>query len=216
MSNNPISNPGVSPTQPSPPYGPSRPSIGAGEEGQEKPFSLAPQGEGPSTEQPEKSRPSPMEIAGDTAQRQTAMPSEELTDQINKLKNNLGNIQNKLQDANVTNKFSDDHHTALQRITQKMNPDMQSIAKNSKGEFKTPEKTPGEGMLSYVSQWIGGAQDTLGGALDYLKTTQKPDITSYLKLQYSIQRATQRGELFASIVGSSVSGVKTIMSTQLG
>jgi hypothetical protein len=31
-----------------------------------------------------------------------------------------------------------------------------------------------------------------------------------------VQRATQRGELFASIVGSTVSGVKTIMSTQLG
>ncbi len=74
----------------------------------------------------------------------------------------------------------------------------------------------GGNVLSRVVNWLGGAQGALGGALEYLKTTEKPDITSYLRLQYAVQRATQRGELFSSIVGSSVSGIKTIMSTQLG
>jgi hypothetical protein len=216
MIDNPISNPGASPIGPTPPYGPSNPRLGAGEEAQEpKPFSLGPEGS-PVTAQPQSTRPSPMEIAGDTAHKQAPMAHEELTDQIAKLQNKLGNIHDQLQNPAVTQKFGDDHLKAMQMMTQKMNPDMQNIAKNTNGQYSPPDQASGQGVVSYISQWLNGAQGTLGGALDYLQNTEKPDVTSYLKLQYSIQRASQRGELFASIIGSTVSGIKTIMSTQLG
>ncbi len=207
---------GVSPTQPTPPFGPEKPRIGAGEEAQEpRPFNVGPQGS-PATPESQTTKPSPMEVAGDAARQQGAVAPEELSDTLVKLQNQLGNIQDKIQDPNIASKFTDDHYTAMQKVTQKMNPDMQAIAKNSDGEFTPPTQKQGQGVVDWVSNWLDGAQGTLGGALDYLQNTEKPDITSYLKLQYAVQRASQRGELFASIVGSSVSGIKTIMSTQLG
>jgi|GEM_PF-2036187 len=216
MSNNPISNSGVSPIQPTPPYGPEKPMLGAGEEAQEpKPFSLAPEGQPPSGET-EATRPSPMEVAGDAARQQAPLAPQELGDHIVELQNKLSNIQTKLQDKSVTSQFTDDHYTGMQKVTQKMNPDMQTIAKNSNGKFDPPVQKQGQGTVQFISEWLNGAQGTLGGALDFLQNTTKPDITSYFKLQYAVQRATQRGELFASIVGSSVSGIKTILSTQLG
>ena len=213
---NQISNSGVSPTQPTPPYGPDHPRLGSGEEAQEpKPFTLGPEG-GQSSTEASSEKPSPMEVAGDAARQQPQMAPEELGGHIVKLNDQLSSIQTKLQDTNTTQKFTTDHFEAMQRLAQKMNPDMQAIAKNSNGQFVTPEKSPGEPVLGYITKWLNGSQGTLSSALDYLQNTKKPDITSYLKLQYAVQRATQKGELFASIVGSSVSGIKTIMSTQLG
>lgn len=214
---NQISNSGVSPTQPTPPYGPDKPRLGAGEETQEpKPFTLGPEGakEGPT--QTSSDKPTPMEVAGDAARQQPQIPPEQLSENIVNLKDTLTNIQGRLQDPNTTQKFTTDHYEAMQRVSQKMNPDMQAIAKNSNGAFEPPQQKQGQSTLQYITQWINGSQGTLSNALDYLQNTKKPDITSYLRLQYAVQRATQRGELFASIVGSSVSGIKTIMSTQLG
>jgi hypothetical protein len=213
-----ISNPGVSPTEPTPPYGPEKPRLGAGEEAQEpKPFSLAPEGGKAAPAEATPERPSPMEVAGDAArQQQPQMPPEELSGKIVNLQDQLNGIHNKIQDSKFTQNFTSDHYQAMQKVTQKMNPDMKDIAKYSKGEFNPPQQQKGQSVLEYVSNWINGSQGTLGGALDYLQTAQKPDPTTYLRLQYAVQRATQRGELFASIVGSTVSGIKTIMSTQLG
>lgn len=217
MVDNPVSNSGITPAQPVPPYGPDKPRLGAGEEGQEpKPFTLGPEGNKPGANQAPAEKPSPMEVAGDAAKQQQQISPQELQDQLSQLNKQMADIHTKLQDKGTTQQFTADHYEAMQRVVQKMNPDMQAIAKNSQGEFTPPTQKQGDSVLSYITKWVNGSQGTLGSALDYLQNTKKPDISSYLRLQYAVQRATQRGELFASIVGSSVSGIKTIMSTQLG
>jgi len=215
MGYNPISNSGVSPTEPSPSVGPGKPGLGAGEETQEKPFSLGPsEGKGAPEAPPE--RPSPMEVAGDAARQQPQMAPEELSNTVVKLQQQLNTIQNKVADPVFSSGLTNDHFTAMQKITQKMNPDMQTIAKHSNGQYTPAQQQKSQSVVEYVSNWINGAQGTLQGALEFLQGKQKPNPADYLRLQYAVQRASQRGELFASIIGSSVSGIKTIMSTQLG
>jgi hypothetical protein len=215
MVDNPISNPGVGRPEPIPPNVP-KPNLGADEASQgQKQFTFGPEGQKINVET-QSTYPSPMEVAGDAARQQAPLAPEELSDQIVKLQSDLSSAQNKLQDPQVTDNLISEHYNALQKLTQKMNPDMQTIAKNSSGHFELLQQTSSQSMGEYVAQWLNGAQGTLGGALNYLQNLEKPDITSYFKLQYAVQRATQRGELFATIIGSSVSGIKTIMSTQLG
>lgn len=216
MVDNPISTPGSARPEPIAPNEP-KPGLDM-DDGrfEQKPFTLGPEGQNVTAE-PQSTYPTPMEVAGDTARSQAPLAPEELNDQLVKLQDKLGDVQNKLQDTRVADNLTTDHYSAMQKLAQKMTPDMQAIAKNSKSQFELPEQKPGQsGMVEYISQWLNGAQGTLGGALNYLQNTEKPDIASYFKLQYAVQRATQRGELFASIIGSSVSGIKTIMSTQLG
>jgi hypothetical protein len=207
---NQISNPGTPSIQPTPSYGPDKPALGSGEETRERPFSLAPEGTVPSEAKP--AHPSPMEVAGDASRQQAPLPPEELGGHIVKLQDQLSNLQNNLQNKEL----SPDHYTALRRVTQKIDPEMQKISQVTDGKFKPPVEKKGQPVLDYLTKWVSQGQETLGGALGYLQNTDKPDIANYLRLQYAVQRASQRGELFASIVGSSVSGVKTIMSTQLG
>lgn len=216
MPDNPIS--GVSPTEPASPYGQDKPRLGAGEETQEpKPFTIGPEGGKASPSEATPERPSPMEVAGDAARQHPQIAPTELSENIVELQKKLNNIQDKIQDPRFQQKFTDDHFEGMRKVTQKMNPDMQAIAKNSGGQYTPPQQQKGQGVLEHISDWINGSQGTLGNALSYLQTENpQSDPSSYLKLQYAVQRATQRGELFASIVGSSVSGIKTIMSTQLG
>ncbi len=211
---NQISNPGASPVQPTPSYGPEKPMSGADEETQGRPFMLGPEKANPA-ETPS-GKISPMEVAGDSARQQQQLAPEVLSDHIAKLQDKLDGIQTKITDPKYSKNFTDDHYTAMQKVTEKMNPDLKAIAENSNGKFEPAVQEKGQGALEYVVNWINGSQGALGGALDYLQTTEKPNIASYLKLQYAVQRATQKGELFASIVGSTVSGIKTIMSTQIG
>jgi hypothetical protein len=211
----PVSNSGVSPIQPSPSYGPEKPRLASGEETQEpKPFSLGP--EGKPAQETQSQRPSPMEVAGDAARQHPQIPPEQLSEHILKLQEQYQVIQNKIQQRESEKSFTADHYSAMQKITQKLNPDMQTIAKNTSGEFNPPVQKKGQSVVDHIANWINGSQGTLQNALEFLQTEQKPDPASYLRLQYAVQRATQRGELFASIVGSTVSGIKTIMSTQLG
>lgn len=216
MPNEPI-NPGVTPTPGTPEYGRDKPRLGEGEEAEpQKPFSLDPEPGKKAVEEPNTMRPSPMDVAGDTARGKPPLAPEELNAQISKLNEKLRTLQGQLQDGKLTDKFTSDHFDAMKKVTEKMTPDMQTIAKTSGGTFTPPQAGEGKKVLGYVSNWLNAGQETLSGALSYLQTTKKPDIGSYLRLQYAVQRATQRGELFASIVGASVSGIKTIMSTQLG
>lgn len=212
----PISNPNISPTGPVSPYGRDQPQLGAQEGAQEpKPFSMGPEKQGETTPQAS-AKPSPMEVAGDAARQHPQIPPQELSEHVAKLQNTLSEATSRLQTSETQQKLGPEHTQALQKLTQKMSPDMHSIAKYSEGTFTAPAQEKGESPLASVLNWINGSQATLKGALNYLQTTQNPDPASYLRLQYAIQRATQRGELFASIIGSSVSGIKTIMSTQLG
>ncbi len=218
MVDSPTPNPGVTPTPPTPEYGRDKPRLGAGEEAQEqKPFSLEPQpGKEGGPQQVSTEKPSPMDLAREGAEKGTRMTPEELNNQLSQLKNRLNETQADLQNPTVTNKFTKDHYDALGKLVDKMNPDMRNIAKNSSGEFNPPQHISGEPVLNYITRWINGSQETLTSALNYVGKEKNPNPASFLKLQYSVQRAVQRGELFASIVGASVSGIKTIMSTQLG
>lgn len=208
---------GVTPTPGAPEYGRDKPKLGEGEEAQEpKPFSLGPEGgQAASPEGVATDKPTPMEVASEGAQAK--MSPEQIGDQMNKLKTQLDSAQKDLQNPSVTGKLTEDHYQALGKLVEKMTPDMRAMAKNSGGEFNPPQRTAGEPILNYVTRWINGSQESLSSSLNYLSSQPKsPNPAAMLKLQYDVQRATQRGELFASIVGSSVSGIKTIMSTQLG
>lgn len=218
MVDSPPPNPGVTPTPPTPEYGRDKPRLGAGEEAQEqKPFSLEPQpGKEGAPQEVSTEKPSPMDLAREGAEKGNRMTPEQLNDQISQLKSRLNEAQADLQNPTVTNKFTKDHYDALSKLVEKMNPDMRNVAKNSKGEFNPPQHISGEPALNYITRWINGSQETLSSALNYVGKEKNPNPASFLKLQYSVQRAVQRGELFASIVGASVSGIKTIMSTQLG
>lgn len=208
---------GVTPTPPTPEYGRDKPGLGAGEEAQEpKPFSLSPEGKEAAETAPA-AKPTPMDVAREGAEKGAQkMTPEELNEQISKLKTQLGNVQTNLQNPNVTSRFTKDHYDALGKVAEKMNPDLRSIAKNTDGEFNPPQHIAKEPVLNYITRWINGSQETLSSAMNYIGTQKNPNPASFLKLQYSVQRAVQRGELFASVVGASVSGIKTIMSTQLG
>ena len=213
---NPINNPGVPPIQPS--QGPTqKPSVGA-EEAQPRPFSLpqAPnEGQG-ATIAPGSEKPTPMDVARDAEREQHPWTPDQMNDKLGQLQNQLTNAKTQLNDPNRNRNFTQDHYNALSTLVGKMNPDMNTIAKTTNGQFSEVKKARGQSVLEYVTKWIDGSQNTLSGALNYLQTVQKPDPATYLRLQFAVQRATQRGELFASIIGSSVSGIKTIMSTQLG
>lgn len=206
----PKSTPSTSPTQ----YGPGQKEIGAGDEAQ-KQFQLPDETKGAEAGQAQAARPSPMELARDQGQGSQRMSPEELDENINKLQDHLQTISQQLQDPSVANKMTGDHLEAMQKVMNKMNPDMRTIANHSKGEFQ-PGKVDHNNVLGSVIKWINGSQQTLSGAMNHLGSMKKPSMGSFMKLQYSVQRASQRAELFSSIIGSSVSGIKTIMSTQLG
>lgn len=163
---------------------------------------------------------SPMQLAGQTQAGQRMTP-EQLSSHVDKLRSQLNEVTAKLQDTNLQNKLTDDHISAIKQVVKKMNPDMRSIANETGGKFQAANvEGDKSSVLSSVTNWINGSQEALGGALNYL-SQKKGDQSGvnpaeFLKLQYSVQRATQRGELFSSIISSSVSGIKTIMSTQLG
>ncbi|MCH9625032.1 MAG: hypothetical protein S4CHLAM123_01980 [Chlamydiales bacterium] len=216
MADNPI-NPGVTPTPSSPEYGRDKPRLGEGEEAQQqKPFSLDPEGAKTTPSEMQTDKPTPMDVAEDASRQQQQLNPQELGGQITQLQEKFRAVQTQLSDPTLTNKFTSDHYKALQQVTEKMNPDLRTIAKTTGSEFNPPEQTKGENVLNFITKWVNGSQETLGKSLTYLQETKKPNVTDFLRLQYAVQRATQRGELFSSIIGSSVSGIKTIMSTQLG
>jgi len=214
MAPDPIHNPEPSRIEKTPEYGRDKPSVGAGEEAEEpKPFSLPPeQGkEGPaSVEGGDKT--SPMEVAGEAGQK--PWPTEQMQTNMEHLHQQLDDAKGKVQDQK--NVLTEDHDKALSSLVDKLNPDYKRIAQNTGQEFHPATRGKGQGVRDYVVNWVNGSQENLTKALNYLSNMKQPDPAAYLKIQMSVQRATQRGELFASIIGSSVSGVKTIMSTQLG
>lgn len=213
----PISNPGTPSIQPTPPYSSDKPMLGAGEETQPRPFSLPPE---PLKKEPQpgsvEGKPSPMEVAKD-AERQGQKPLsyQELNEQLDKFNNHLEDAKNRLQGPE-RNKLTKDHEEALQRLTDKLTPDVKTIAQTTQSPYSPPTLKKGGGVLDFVINWLDGSQSSMKSALGYLESKHDLNPADYLKLQYSVQRASQRGELFASIIGSTVSGLKTLMSTQLG
>lgn len=200
--------PASSPIQPTKPAVEGGPSIGSQEMAKpEKPFSLAPE----PLEKGTAGKPTPMEAA---SQRAGTPPwtNDQMHDRLEATKIQYDGYKARLQGPEGKN-LSPDHLNALGKLTDKLTPDVKTIAEQSGSKFE-PKK--GGGLLENAINWIGGAQDTFSGALGYLESAPNMNPADFLKMQYSVQRAAQRGELFASIIGSSVSGIKTLMSTQLG
>lgn len=203
----PIQGPSSRPGKPEGPgEEPSEGQIGKGQE-QQSPFQM-PKG----TEKT--GAPSPMEIA--SQQGANRIPPEELGNKIQTAQQALEQARTKLGDPEFQKGLTQDHYNALSEVTTKLNGDLRAIAENSNGKFTPQVGDPKKSAAENVLNWINGSQKTLTGALNYLSTTPKPNVASYMKMQYAVQRATQRAELFSSIVSSSVSGLKTLMSTQLG
>lgn len=220
MADNPISTSSILPTPDDPAHvafpgaaGPSQPT--GGPSGETKAFSL-PNGQEGSGVAAISDKPSLMDLA---KEGQTPVSKEQLSalsEQLNQLNTKLGGVKNSLQDPQTAQTLTKDHYDAFYTLIDKMNPDLNNLAKGGKTSFSSPEHQPDEPMLGYIIRWIDGSQQTLGETANYLSTQQTLNPSDFLKVQYASQRAVQRGELFASIVGTSVSGIKTIMSTQLG
>jgi len=199
-------------TPPSKPGGPVEGPTEVTGKGQQEPKEFRGPGaeKAPETETTDKI--SPMDLAGQD-QRKSAPTQESLDGQLNKLNDTLEGAKNQLQ---TTTQIRPDQEEALNKLVDKMNGDMNRIAKHSETEFTPRKQGSGEKMLEFVTGWIDGSQSTLQKALASVSQLKNPNPGQLMNLQYSVQRATQRGELFSSIIGSSVSGIKTIMSTQLG
>jgi hypothetical protein len=217
MSSEPISNPPSSPTPGVQPPTPESPGLGAGEEAGGRSFSLPPEpGKTTGAPTPASDKPTPMDVARDSAHSQ-AWSQEEIQDHMQLFKTQLDDAQRKLKSPDVTKNLTPDHYSALTKITDKLNPDLRNVAKLTDTEFQPPAAPKGGGALDHVLNWIGGAQDMMKGALGYASSIKgNPNPADMLRLQMAMHRATERGELFSSVIGSTVSGIKTIMSTQLG
>lgn len=210
MIEEPISNPPSQPTSPVRPIE-ENPSFGTGEP---KPFNLPQEGPKGQPITPSESKPTPMEVARDSARGQ-GWSQEEIQSNMERLQQQLAQAKTQLQNPNITKNLTPDHFAALDKLTDKMNPDMRSIAKLTGNEFTPPLKGK-DSLLNSVLKWVGGSQDMMESALAYAGSMKNPNPQDMLRLQFSMHRATERGELFSSIIGSTVSGIKTIMSAQLG
>lgn len=217
MTYDPVNNPGIPPIQPTKPGStPESPGMLSGEG---TPAFQLPKGK--SSPSPQAEKPTPMDVARD-AERQANAPRwsvNEMQDNLTSLQTLLNRAKTNLTNPNTQKILTEDHRTALVRLTSKLNPDLEEIAQLTEGNYQpkgAPAAKDSNSVLNYVAEWLGGGQKTLGEALNFASDVHNPDPVAYLKLQFAVQRATQKGELFASILGSTVSGIKTLLSTQLG
>lgn len=217
---NPIQpNPGVTPVPGTTPTPEEKPP-GLPEEPGQRPFSLAPE---PGKQGPQTAvgadKPSPFDLAREGTKGQRWTP-EQMEDNMKRLQQQLNDTKTKLQNPDITKNFTQDHNTALVRNVDKLNPEMKTIAKyTGQGDFNPVKQAPGQGVLDYVTKWIGQSQDTMANSVNYVnEMSQKgtPDMGGFMKLQFAMNRAQERAELFSSIISSTTSGIKQILSTQLG
>lgn len=167
------------------------------------------------TQAPETEKPSPMELMQEKG-HQKAPTKESVEEQLSKLDQVFEGAKKQIQNPSTERSLRPDHEEALGKLVGKLNGDMGRVAKHSDVEFSPKTQGKGETVVDFVSNWIDGSQQTLANALQSVGKSQNPDPAQLMGLQFSVQRATQRAELFTSIISASVSGIKTIMSTQLG
>ncbi|SGA29357.1 Uncharacterised protein [Chlamydia abortus] len=145
-----------------------------------------------------------------------ALDSEELKEQINNLKERLWDAQSTLQQDQ--NKLSQEHFEAVSVIIDLINGDLNDIAEHTQQNLQTKKEEEHESVARKMVNWVSSGEEVLNRALLYFsdRNGERENLADFLKVQYAVQRATQRAELFASIVGTTVSSIKTIMTTQLG
>lgn len=168
-------------------------------------------------------KPNPMAMMQDQnsnlidPELQEALESEELQEQINNLKGRLWDFRSTFEDSQTTAQFADEHFQAVGVIIDLINEDLNTIAEHTQQDARKEDKEEGS-VTRKIIDWVSSGEEVLNRALLYFsdRDGNRESLANFLKVQYAVQRATQRAELFASIVGTSVSSVKTIMTTQLG
>ncbi|ASD30227.1 hypothetical protein [Chlamydia abortus] len=167
-------------------------------------------------------KPNPMAMMQDRnsniidPELEEALDSEELKEQINNLKERLWDAQSTLQQDQ--NKLSQEHFEAVSVIIDLINGDLNDIAEHTQQNLQTKKEEEHESVARKMVNWVSSGEEVLNRALLYFsdRNGERENLADFLKVQYAVQRATQRAELFASIVGTTVSSIKTIMTTQLG
>lgn len=195
-----------------------------------KSFSLFGQGS-QKTEGIQEQAPSLMELVGKRQDKGGAPeefrldPDEKLSRQlrenINRLKEELNDFQLQAQNSYRTQQIEKERYDAMTLVMGLINEDLQTVANETGQTYsvgKEKEECDDRSVGRKIIDWVSTGEEVLNRAMIYLsgKQGEPESITDFLKLQYAVQRATQRAELFASIVGTSVSSIKTIMTTQLG
>ncbi|AAP04786.1 hypothetical protein [Chlamydia caviae] len=167
-------------------------------------------------------KPNPMAMMQDRnsniidPELEEALDSEELKEQINNLKERLWDAQTTLnQDQN---KLSPEHFEAVSVIIDLINGDLSDIAEHTQQSLQKKTDEESDSVTRKMINWVSSGEEVLNRALLYFsdRNGERENLADFLKVQYAVQRATQRAELFASIVGTTVSSIKTIMTTQLG
>lgn len=168
--------------------------------------------------------PSPMYMIKDQQEQKGAtslISSEELdtgvlSNQIAQLKGSFSDLA--LNIENTSQVFDDkDTHQVLQ-VMHLLDQDLSEIANNTNQQDGQHLEDESKTFVHKALNWCYSGEQILHNALLFL-SEQKDSFSSlgdYLKLQYAVQRATQRTELFASLMGITISSIKTIMTTQLG
>lgn len=167
-------------------------------------------------------KPNPMAMMQDRnsniidPELEEALDSEELKEQINNLKERLWDAQSTLQQDQ--NKLSQEHFEAVSVIIDLINGDLNDIAEHTQQNLQNKTEEEHESVARKMVNWVSSGEEVLNRALLYFsdRNGERENLADFLKVQYAVQRATQRAELFASIVGTTVSSIKTIMTTQLG
>ena len=145
-----------------------------------------------------------------------ALNSEELQEQINLLKSRLWDAQTQMQNQDL-DKLASEHVDALGVIVDLINGDFQAIAEHTQ-QGKQGDREEEKSVTRKIVDWVSSGEEILNRALLYFsdRNGERETLADFLKVQYAVQRATQRAELFASILGATVSSIKTIMTPQLG
>lgn len=221
MTIDPLRNPGVSPSEKAKPVEPSPPTteeptvLGdkAGPQGQPKPFNLP---EPSSASQASGTQPSVMELQ---AQGQKISP-QDVSEKLNNLNNKFGNVSQVMsENAELIKKYpgmnlKKEQLSELRNNMGGLNEDLRTIASLTGSKYQAPKES--DSLSKMVLDFIQGGQSQYEKSLQYLSNVKNPNPADMLRLSYTVQRATQKTELFSSIISSGVSGIKTLMGTQLG
>ncbi|MBF5050670.1 Uncharacterized protein CLAVI_000285 [Candidatus Clavichlamydia salmonicola] len=149
----------------------------------------------------------------------------EIQGDIRGLQKELDNLHHQVRSQSGQGQLDAEHYEAGKGLMANSNQDFKEIAAVTKQQhdetaIKALEEDPSTPFLDKFSDWMTSGEKTLAGALSFIsdpaRATEQASMADFLKLQYAVQRATQKTELFAGIVGAVVTGIKTLMTTQLG
>lgn len=160
---------------------------------------------------------SPMDLSH--AQSQHLTP-QAMSERIQYMNAQLGKTQALLQEngkllQNYPDlKLNQAQAAELQTTMGGLHEDLRNMGSLTQSPYKPPQDSGS--LLKFVTDFVSGGQNQFEKALQYLGSVKNPNPAEMLKLSYTVQRASQKTELFASIIGSAVGGIKALFGTQLG